>query len=415
MNPGRILLLASGMILAAQAPAPPSAGGPAQDQSTAPQQPGQPPPAPAGSAPAPVLDSAQIKSRLAEVQARLGTVETQLEALKKRRKGVLVELQGITLDADRLRAQAEAARLKRDQAQGEVATITGQKEKIQQEIASRRLELRRQVRWMQAKGPLGDLTFLSGLSSFEDYVIQGRYLVYLQNQERRRLDRIQTLQQDLARREQDLQGALQRLAAVERVAVQAQDSLQLHEARLQQFLDALKQDESRQKEVQAELAEEEVQLERMLTQLLGKPRTDAFEAAVPFASLQGALPQPTPGSLAQGFGEHLHPLFHTRTLQSGLLIAAGQGAPVAAVADGRVVFAEAYQSFGPMVILDHGGGWFSLYTHLESLQTAKGKVLRQGEVLGVVGGTLDGPRLGFEIRHLTQPQDPNKWLKVRYR
>ena len=413
MNPGRALLLASGMVLAAQAPAPPSAGGPAPAQAPA----AQPQPAPAQPAPGPAQgqDPAQIKRRLAEVQARLGTVETQLDALKKRRKGVLVELQGIELDADRMRAQAEAARLKRDQAQAAVLAITGQKEKIQQEIASRRLELRQQVRWMQAKGPLGDLTFLLGLSSFEDYVIQGRYLVYLQDQERRRLDRIQTLQQDLARREQDLQGALQRLTMDERMAVQAQDSLQLHEARLQQFLDGLKQDENRQKEIQAELAEEEVQLERMLTQLLGKPRTDAFEAAVPFASLQGALPQPAPGTLAQGFGEHLHPLFHTKTVQSGLLIAADQGAPVQAVADGRVVYAEPYQSFGPMVILDHGGGWFSLYTHLESLQVAKGQLLKQGEVMGFVGGTLDGPRLGFEIRHLTQPQDPNKWLKNRYR
>ena len=46
---------------------------------------------------------------------------------------------------------------------------------------------------------------------------------------------------------------------------------------------------------------------------------------------------------------------------------------------------------------------------------AKGQVLKQGEAMGFVGGTLDGPRLGFEIRRLTQPQDPNKWLKNRYR
>ena len=115
------------------------------------------------------------------------------------------------------------------------------------------------------------------------------------------------------------------------------------------------------------------------------------------------------------FGEHQHPLFHTKTLQSGLLIAAEPGAPVQAVADGKVVYADLYQSFGPMVILDHGAGWFSLYTHLEALAVAKGQVLKQGEQLGSVGTTLDGPRLGFEIRHLTQPQDPNKWLKQHYR
>ena len=389
MNPARILLLGACLGLAGR----------------------QAPPAPAPAR----QDSTQIKRRLTEVQARLGTVDAQLAALKKRRKGVLVELQATLLDADRIRAQAESARLKRDQAQQEVLALEARKEQIIQSIASLRGELRKQVRWMQAKGPLGELSFLSGLSSFEQYVVEGRYQVYLGNRERRRLNQIQTLQADLAKREQDLVAAMQRLATDEQLSVQAQASLQLREERLQQYLDGLKQDESKQKDVQAELAEEALQLERMLTQLLGKPRSDAFEAPSAFAALRGELPQPTPGSLALSFGEHLHPRFRTRTMQSGLLIAGEQGAPVQAVADGKVVYADLYQSFGPMVILDHGAGFFTLYTHLESLTVTRGQILKQGEPLGSVGVTVDGPRLGFEIRHLTQPQDPNKWLKVHYR
>jgi len=360
-------------------------------------------------------DPSQIKQRLAEVQARLGTVDGQLAALKKRRKGVLVELQATLLNADRMRAQAETARLKRDQAAAEVASINARKEQILQQMSTLRGELRKQVRWMQAKGPLGELSFLSGLTSFEQYVVEGRYQVYLHNRERQRLDLIRGLQSDLLKREQDLVLAMHQLATNEQDSMQAKANLQMHEERLQQFLDGLKQDESRQKEVQADLAEEALQLERMLASLLSKPRPDSFEAPSAFANLHGELPQPTPGTLAQAFGEHLHPLFKTKTMQSGLLIAGEQGAPVLAVAGGKVVYADLYQSFGPMVILDHGAGFFSLYTHLEALAVAKGQILRQGEVLGAVGATLDGPRLGFEIRHLTQPQDPNKWLKVHYR
>ena len=369
----------------------------------------QPPAAPARQ------DPAQIKHRLAEVQARLNTVDLEVEALTRRRKGVLVELQGITLDADRARAQAEAARLKRDQAQLQVAAITARRAEIQHQIAQLRVELRKEVRWMQAKGPLGDLTFLTSMGSFEHYVAQGRYQVYLRDQERQRLTRIQTLQAELTQREQQLHEAVKSLAADEQASTQAAAALQLREQRLQGFFDDLGRDENRQKEAQAELAEEALQLERMLTQLLGRPRADAFAAPSAFSSLRGSLPQPTPGTLAQAFGEHLHPLFKTKTMQSGLLIAGEAGAPVQAVADGKVVFADLYQSFGPMVILDHGGGFFTLYTHLEALTVAKGQILKQGETLGSVGATVDGPRLGFEIRYLTQPQDPNKWLKVHYR
>lgn len=360
-------------------------------------------------------DPAQLRQRLAEVQAHLAQVDQQMNALKKRRKGVLVELQRITLQADLARAQAEGARLKLDETQAEVQAINTRKAQILGEITRLRGELRHQVRWMQAMGPWGGLTFLPSLSSLETYLTQGRYLTYWQNQERRKLNRVQNLQTDLATKEKELQAALQKLGKEEEEAKQLQASLRLNEDRLSTFLDGLRQDESRQKDIQAELAEEALQLERMLTNLLGKPKADAFSASVAFASLRGDLPRPVEGSLAQGYGEHLHPKFHTKTMQSGLLITAELGAPVRAVADGRVVFAESYQSYGPMVILDHGSGYFTIYTHLRACIVSKGQALKAGDQVGSVGDTMDGPRLGFELRQLAQAQDPNKWLKERYR
>ena len=356
-----------------------------------------------------------VKRRLAEVQARLAQVDQQLGALKKRRKGVLVELQGISLQAERARAQADGARLKRDQTETEVHLISLQKEGIQQEILRLRTELRKQVRWMQALGPWGGLSFFPTTSGFEEYLVQGRYLAYWRNQERRKLDLVQRLQVDLLLREKELQAAVQRLVQEERETASLQAGLKMNEDRLQVFLDDLSQDENKQKDIQAELAEEAIQLERMLTALLGKSRADAFETTVLFANLKGELPRPTEGSLAQGFGEQIHPKFHTRTVQSGLLIATEPGAQVQAVADGRVVFADIYQSYGPVVILDHGGGFFSLYTHMSLFTVSKGQILKAGEYLGSAGDTLEGPRLGFEIRHMALPQDPNKWLKARYK
>ena len=360
-------------------------------------------------------DPAVVKRRLAEVQTRLAQVDQQLGALKKRRKGVLVELQSISLQADRARAQADGARLKRDQTEAEVHLISLQKESIQEEILRLRTELRKQVRWMQALGPWGGMSFFPTTSGFEEYLVQGRYLAYWRNQERRKLDLVQRLQGELLKREKELQEAVQRLAQEAKETATLQVSLKMNEDRLQVFLDDLSQDESKQKDVQAELAEEALQLERMLSTLLNKSRTDAFEGTVLFANLKGELPRPAEGTLAQGFGEQIHPKFHTRTVQSGLFIATEAGAAVQAVAEGRVVFADIYQSYGPMVILDHGGGFFSLYTHMSLFTVNKGQIIKTGEALGSVGETLEGPRLGFEIRHMAQPQDPNKWLKVRYK
>jgi len=360
-------------------------------------------------------DPAELRQKLAALQGRLGQVDQQLASLKKRRKGVLVELQGISLQRDRAKAQVEGARLRRDQAQSEVQGIGREQARIHGEVLRLQGDLRRQVRWMQALGPLGDVGLYTTFKDLEAWLVRGRMLAWARLQERKRLDLIHHLQDDLAVKEKTLKEVLARLAAEEREAAQLQAVLRVQEDRLNTFLEGLQKDETAQKQAQAELAEEAVQLERLLAGLLSKGKGEAFEAAVAFANLRGELPQPVPGTLAQGFGEHLHPRFRTKTLQSGLLIAAAGGDPVSAVADGKVAFADYYQSYGSMVILDHGGGWFTLYTHLQGLGVTKGQVLKAGEAVGAVGDTVEGPRLGFEIRYQAQPQDPQKWLKARYR
>ncbi len=363
----------------------------------------------------PRQDPAQLRQKLAGIQGRMAQVDQQLEALKKRRKGVLVDLQGISLQRDRVQAQLDGSHLRRDQAQAEVERITREQMRIQGEVAKLREALRKQVRWMQALGPLGELGLTTTFKDPDAWLVKGRMLAWARLQERKQLDQIQRLKGDLAAKEVALRAVLARLAVEEREAAELQAALRVQEDRLNGFLDGLQKDEAAQKQVQTELAEEALQLERMLAGLLNRPRTDAFESSIAFASLRGDLPQPVAGTLAQGFGEHLHPKFHTKTMQSGLLVTAPLGAPVQAVAEGRVVFADFYQSYGPMVILDHGGGWYTLYTHLQGLAVAKGQILKRGEAVGAVGDTVDGPRLGFEVRHLAQPQDPQKWLKARYR
>jgi len=360
-------------------------------------------------------DPAALRRRLEVVNARLAQMDQQLKDLGQRRRGVMVDLQGIQLQRDRVRAQTESARLQRDDTQAQADELAKQQVAIQAELEQLRGELRKQVRWMQAEGPWGELGFLSSFEDFRQYLDRGRMLAWWRLQERKRIDRIRALQTELGQKAEAMKVLLGKLEAQQQQLRQYQAALQVQEDRMQAALDHLAEDEQSQKQAQSEMQEEAIQLERLLNNLIGKKRPDAFLPTTRFEGLRGELPLPVEGGLAEGFGEHLHPKFHTKTMQTGVLISASLGATVRAVADGKVVFAEAYQSYGPMVILDHGDGWYSLYTHLQSIQVSKGQVLRAGESVGEVGDTVEGPRLGFEIRHLAKPEDPQKWLKRKYR
>jgi septal ring factor EnvC (AmiA/AmiB activator) len=116
--------------------------------------------------------------------------------------------------------------------------------------------------------------------------------------------------------------------------------------------------------------------------------------------------------VAVGFGKVLNPKFNTVTVQNGLDIEASPGAPVRAVAPGRVVHAGWFKGYGNLVIVDHGEGYHSLVAHLGSMRTAMGEDVEAGTVLGTVGdsGSLKGPYLYFELREKGRPVDPLPWL-----
>ncbi len=135
---------------------------------------------------------------------------------------------------------------------------------------------------------------------------------------------------------------------------------------------------------------------------------DTLDQGKPFASLKGKLQWPSRGSIVHRFGA-------PRRLGSlrwkGVWIASPRGQPVRAIWHGRVAFADWLRGFGLLLIIDHGGGYMSLYGHNQSLYKEVGDWVQVGELIATVGdsgGNIE-PGLYFEIRHKGTPQDPDNW------
>jgi septal ring factor EnvC (AmiA/AmiB activator) len=137
------------------------------------------------------------------------------------------------------------------------------------------------------------------------------------------------------------------------------------------------------------------------------PGTVAEPVSLPIAPFRGSLEWPVPGAVRQRFQ-------HGATAVNGIDIAAPEGAPVRAIHDGVVAFADTFAGFGRLVILDHGGQTFSLYGNLASLDVEKGLRIEQGGALGTVGVAPTGAAgLYFELRIEGRPVDPQLWLRKR--
>ncbi len=117
------------------------------------------------------------------------------------------------------------------------------------------------------------------------------------------------------------------------------------------------------------------------------------------ASGQPAYRLPVIGRVVTGLGE----VDKDGARSRGLTLAVAPGAQVVAPAAGRIVYAGPFRTFGRIVIIDHGGGWTSLITHLAALNTRVGDTVAQGSPIGRTGP--EEPRIGVELRRAGVPVD----------
>ncbi|WP_397591171.1 murein hydrolase activator EnvC family protein [Sphingorhabdus sp.] len=101
---------------------------------------------------------------------------------------------------------------------------------------------------------------------------------------------------------------------------------------------------------------------------------------------------PAAGQVVAGFSE----LNVNGYRERGIRLAVTQAARIVAPAGGIISFAGRYRSYSNIVIIEHGKGWNSLITNLDSVEVAKGQKIDQGALLGRAG--KDGPEIGVELR-----------------
>jgi septal ring factor EnvC (AmiA/AmiB activator) len=295
---------------------------------------------------------------------------------------------------------------------------TARRDLLQQtEAANRRLAteksaLARQVRssYMTGREELFKL-----LLSQESPAALGRMLVYFDYYNRARSARIDTVAGELAQ-----------LAGLEQETTRVETELAILEEAQAREVAALEQSRDERRAVVAKLdadirvgsaavtklRSEEQRLADLVKRLSEVMAGFPVETDEPFASLKGKLTWPVQGRLAGDYGQ---PRGTGTVKWNGVLLETAAGTPVRAVYHGRVAFADWLPGLGLLVIVDHGGGYMSLYGHNEALLKESGDWVEPGEAIAQVGDTGGQSRAGlyFEIRYNGEPVNPHAWIGRR--
>lgn len=118
---------------------------------------------------------------------------------------------------------------------------------------------------------------------------------------------------------------------------------------------------------------------------------------------------PVQGKVLSHYGAKSDGLFN-----DGINIAAARGTAVKAAENGVVAYAgNEVKGMGNLIIIQHSGGWMTVYAHMDSMSVRRGAKVSVGQKIGTVGetGKVDQPQLHFEIRKGTKAYNPSSYLK----
>ena len=184
---------------------------------------------------------------------------------------------------------------------------------------------------------------------------------------------------------------------------------QAEQAEQQAFMRALDADEAALRRVLDDARREEEALIRSI-----QARLSAEGDGSVFV---GTFLWPVPGfAIGSGagsrFGNRVHPVLGGTRFHSGIDIPAPSGTQVLAANGGTVVSAGWNGGYGNAVVIDHGGGYASLYAHLTSFSVSVGQTVMRGDQIGRVGSTgmSTGPHLHFEILRNGRHIDPMQFF-----
>lgn len=131
---------------------------------------------------------------------------------------------------------------------------------------------------------------------------------------------------------------------------------------------------------------------------------EAVEFGGGFSALKGRLPFPVPGR------SEISQVLRRGAGGTGLQMLVARGSAVRATSLGRVGFAASYADYGKTVILDHGGGYFTVSANLDVISVSLGDEVTAGSRIGTVGTEGGVGKLYFEIRKDGQVVEPADWF-----
>lgn len=373
----------------------------------------------------PAFAQGSVEDKIENQQQELEKIRRELEEHKRKsqqlKKVERAEIEKLsTLDRD-----IDLARRYLDGLMEQEGLLTDQIDSLSTIIVteSERLEaheraLAQRLRQMYMRDPHHRFEIIAGSGSIKQAITRYKFMQIIAEQDAQVISAYRDSKRRLEIQTATLTESLSEIAMVRQQSETQSQALQTNRKRRASSLARIRSQKSQHTKAikQLEKAQEEVKdlIGNLERKRLEQERSGIVDSG-DFAKLKGKMSWPVNGKVLRGYGKITHPKYGTVTFNNGIDIKASSGAPIVAVASGVVEFVDWIDAYGKCVIINHGGGYYTLYAHVATTFVAQGRNVAAGDVIAEVGdsGSLDGYNCHFEIRKSKQALNPLHWLKER--
>jgi len=339
----------------------------------------------------------EVESKIQQQNRLLESKKSEGEELLQQLEELEAEIRAKEQEIQRLEAELKVAQERVERAAAELALA----EARQQE----RMDLFcRRLKEIYQKGQVSYLEVLLQSTSFSDFLVRMELLGKIAENDMRLVEEIKAERERIAAQKAALEAERDALAKLKRQADGERALLASRQAEKQRLLARVEEEKKR-------VAQALDELEALSRQIAAKIRAIQEQnrrQLGPRGTSDLLWPLPGYTSISSPFGWRIHPLLKTQRFHSGIDIPAPTGTEVLAVEDGLVISTGYLGAYGNHIIIDHGGGFSTMYAHLSAILVAEGQEVKRGQVIGRVGSTgwSTGPHLHFETHLRGEPTNP---------
>ena len=295
----------------------------------------------------------------------------------------------------------------------------------EQQLSKLRYRYSQRITQMYKKGTLSDIEKILSSSSWRQAIYRAKYMGIISDIDQRTQNKIKSLLIDIGKQRISLESNYRNKVRIKKDQEESKVSLRASRKKRQKELDKIKRNQSELtkylEEKQAGMQELEALLKKIRQDKSSYDRADrikkqqvALKTQV-FSKLKGQLPWPASGRVVKKFGRSWNPERKTTTENPGIDIKGKPGSPVRSIIGGVVTTITYIRGYGTTLIIDHGGGFYTVYSHVTNVEANEGEEVRAGDVIAYMGdaGSIEGSKLHFEIWGNGQKLNPEKWLMKR--